>query len=117
MKLVILITGRTDKSLSVAQAWEKAGASGVTILEGYGLRSLTDRLPIRDDVGLLPSLAKLMSQQEVSTMLLVSLVPDELVPALQQATTGILGELTLPNNGIMLTLAVEDAIGVVTRRP
>lgn len=117
MKLAILITGRTDQSLIVAQAWQKAGASGVTILEGYGLRSLQDRLAIRDDVGLLPSLSKLLSQQEVSTVLLVSLVADELVSALEQATTEILGDLTLPNNGIMLTLAVESAIGLVLRNP
>ena len=117
MKLAILITGRTDKSLIVAQAWQKAGASGVTILEGYGLRSLQDRMAIRDDIGLLPTLSKLLSQQEVSTVLLVSLVNDELVPALQRETIDILGDLTLPNNGIMLTLAVEDAVGLVTRIP
>ena len=101
--------------MSVAQAWERAGASGVTILEGYGLRSLQDRLAIRDDIGLIPSLSKLLSQQEVSTMLLISLVGDDQVTKLQQATAEILGDLTLPNNGIMLTLAVEDAIGLVLR--
>ena len=117
MKLAILITGRTDQSLIVARAWQKAGASGVTILEGYGLRSLQDRLAIRDDVGLIPSLSKLLSQQEVSTVLLISLVSDEMVVALQHEATEILGDLTLPNNGILLTLAVDNAIGLVLRNP
>jgi hypothetical protein len=117
MKLVILITARTDQSLGIAQAWQKAGASGVTIVEGHGLRQLQENMGIRDDMPLIPSLSSLLERQEVSAMLLISLVENELVEALQQATTEVLGDLFQPNNGLILTLDVENALGLVSRKP
>lgn len=40
MKLVILITVRTEQSIALAEAWERAGAVGITIVEGSGRRSV-----------------------------------------------------------------------------
>jgi hypothetical protein len=39
-KLVILITGKVEKGLVVAEAWEAAGAPGVTLIESYGRHRL-----------------------------------------------------------------------------
>lgn len=112
MRIVIFITARTERTLDVAEAWQRAGASGVTILEGHGLRRLQKKMGIRDDLPLIPSLASLLHQQEISTHLLLSIVPDDLAEQLYKLTVEIVGDLTLPDNGFVFTLAVGNSLGL-----
>lgn len=112
MKLVILITAQTEQTLEVATAWQQAGATGVTILEGYGLRRLQETMEIRDDLPLIPSLTALLRGKEVETHLLVSVVQDEIAQRLEQITVEILGDLNRPGNGVLLTLDVASIIGL-----
>lgn len=114
MKLVILITAQTEQSLQVATAWQKAGASGVTILEGHGLRRLQEKFEIRSDLPLIPSLASLLQGKEVDTHLLVSVVDDQIAPKLSEDTVAILGDLNLPGNGLILSLDIADILGLRT---
>ncbi|MBC7869745.1 MAG: hypothetical protein H7Y09_02810 [Chitinophagaceae bacterium] len=109
MKLIILITGQTDQSLEIATRWQQAGATGVTIVEGHGLRRLQE---IRDDLPLIPSLSALLRGQEVSTHILISAVPDNLESRLYQETEAILGDLTQPDNGLILTLDIANILGL-----
>jgi len=111
MKLVILITAQTEQTLEIATAWQQAGATGVPILEGYGLRRLQE-MAIRDDLPLIPSLSSLMRGKEVETHLLVSVVDDELAETLHQETSNILGDLTLPGNGVILTIDLASLAGL-----
>lgn len=114
MKLVILITAQTEQTLEVATAWQQAGASGVTILEGHGLHRLQEKMGIRSDLPLFPSLSELLRGKEVDTHMLVSVVPDDLAPILSRETVAILGDLHLPGNGLILTLDVADILGLLT---
>lgn len=114
MKLVILITAQAEQSLQVATAWQHAGASGVTILEGHGLYRLQKNMEIRDDLPLLPSLAALLHGKEVDTHLLISVVDDDLVSKLTTEATAILGDLTLPGNGLFLSLDIASVLGLRT---
>jgi hypothetical protein len=116
MKLVILITAQTDQTLQVATAWQQAGASGVTILEGHGLHRLQRKFDIRDDLPLIPSLSSLLEGKEVDTHFLVSVVDDELATKLKTETVAILGDLTLPGNGVILSLDIVDILGLRTVR-
>jgi hypothetical protein len=45
---------------------------------------------------------------------LLSVVDDDLAKALAKETVAILGDLTLPNNGILFSLDVVDLIGLQT---
>lgn len=110
MKLVILITAQTEQTLEIATAWQQAGATGVTILEGYGLRRLQEG--IRDDLPLVPSLSALLRGKEVETHLLVSVVDDALAETLNDETVKIVGDLTLPGNGVILTLDIASMAGL-----
>lgn len=114
MKLVILITAQTDQSLQVATAWQQAGASGVTILEGHGLHRLQKKFEIRGDLPLIPSLESLLRGKEIDTHFLVSVVDDDLAARLKAETVAILGDLTLPGNGVLLSLDVADILGLRT---
>jgi hypothetical protein len=112
MKLVILITAQTEQSLQVATVWQQAGATGVTILEGHGLHRLQQKFEIRGDLPLIPSLASLLRGKEVDTHFLVSVVDDDLATKLKEETVAILGDLTLPGNGVMLSLDIADILGL-----
>jgi hypothetical protein len=114
MKMVILITAQTEQSLEIASAWQGAGASGVTILEGHGLHRLQKSLEIRDDLPLIPSLASLLRGREVDTHLLLSIVDDGLAARLVKETEAILGDLTLPGNGLVVTLEIGGIFGLRT---
>lgn len=40
LKLVVLVTTHVERTLDVAEAWQKAGAPGVTLVPSHGFRSL-----------------------------------------------------------------------------
>jgi hypothetical protein len=42
-KLVVLITTHVEKTLALAEAWQKAGAPGVTLVPSHGFRTLKER--------------------------------------------------------------------------
>jgi hypothetical protein len=112
MKLVILITAQTERSLEIANAWKQANASGVTVLEGYGLYRLQEKFGIRDDMPLIPSLSSLLSRQEEDTHLLISMVDDATAEKLHQVTVNILGDLTIPGNGVLAILEIAQIFGL-----
>jgi hypothetical protein len=112
MKLVILMTAETERTMEVANAWKQSNASGVTILEGHGLYRLQEDLGIRDDMPLIPSLSALLRRRDMDTHILLSVVPDEIAEKLNQLAIDILGDMTIPGNGILLMIDVAQVIGL-----
>jgi hypothetical protein len=112
MKLVILVTAQTEQSFEIAMAWQKAGASGVTILDGHGFHRLQKKLEIRDDLPLIPSLSSLLRGTEVDTHLMLSVVDDELAKRLNDVTVAILGDMTIPGNGLIFSLEIDNILGL-----
>jgi nitrogen regulatory protein PII len=118
MKLVILITAKTEKGLEVAEAWQEAGAPGITILRSYGLYTLQERVR-RGDVELprmvmsmASAMAAVLENVEQTTSLMLSVVPHEMVDVLIEATSRVLGDLLSPDSGVIFVLDIERAIGV-----
>jgi len=118
MKLVMLITAQIERGLDVALAWQEAGATGVTIVRSYGLFTL-QRTIQRGEVELprmvssvAAILAHLLDTVEENGHILLSVVEPEMVDKLVDATNKTLGDLTEPNNGILLVLDLERAIGL-----
>jgi hypothetical protein len=123
MKLIVLITSQIEQGLEAAQSWQDNGAPGVTILPAHGLFSLQRaaqhgevELP-RMMVSMAAALAQVIERAEEKSQIILSLVEKEKVDALIAATEKILGDLTLPHNGILFVLDVERAIGVRDHRP
>lgn len=110
-KLVLLITPKLEKGLQVAFAWEEAGAPGVTLIDTHGLHSLRQRGKMLE-LPLIVSLASAMRQMEESNQTLLSVVPDELVDALLDKASQILGDLNGPNSGVAFVIPVERVIGM-----
>lgn len=118
MKLVLLITPQVDKGLDVAQAWQEAGSPGVTIIRSHGLHTLQQELQSgsvelpRMVVSMGAAMASIIDNMEERGEIILSIVEDELIDALITATTEVLGDLTAPNAGVLVTLPIERAIGV-----
>lgn len=118
MKLVILITAQVENGMEVAQAWQDAGAPGVTIVRTHGLFTLqkeagsgTVELP-RMIGSMAAALAHILDNLEERGQMLISVVDNEKVDVLIAAASAILGDLSQPYNGVLFVLDVERAIGV-----
>ena len=118
MKLVILMTALVEKGFTVAQAWQEAGAPGVTIIQMHGLYRLQQKvthgaveLP-RMVVSMAAAMAAVIDNAEAEGIMFLSLVPAEIVDGLITAANIELGDLTEPGNGVLCVLDVERALGV-----
>ncbi|MBI5666741.1 MAG: hypothetical protein HZC41_01930 [Chloroflexi bacterium] len=112
-KLVILITSRVEDCHSVGEAWQKAGAPGVTLIESFGLRRLqeaSDSLEVLP--GMMSMLEILRENDEIKSVTLVSVVEEAQVEGIISATEGVLGDLHQPNTGVLFVIDVERAVGL-----
>jgi nitrogen regulatory protein PII len=114
--LVVLVLDDPDRCQDVLDAWEAAGAPGVTILDSSGLGRVR-RAGIRDDVPLMPSLSDLLRRQEDHHRTLFSVVKDQSqVEAIAQATQAIIGELDRGHTGLLFCVPVSQVYGLHKKR-
>ncbi|NPA31516.1 MAG: hypothetical protein GXO37_05910 [Chloroflexi bacterium] len=112
--LVVLVLDDIQQCPAVMEAWQQAGASGVTILESSGLQR---QRGMRDDLGPLPSLETLLSRQEYHHRTLFTVVSDEdTVERVIRATEDIVGDLSQPYTGILFVVPVVRVVGLPKKR-
>jgi len=113
--LVVLVLDDPDRCRDMLDAWEKAGAPGVTILDSSGLGRVR-RLGIRDDVPLMPSLSDLFRRQEGHHRTLFSVVRDQSqVDAIVKATQAVVGDLDRRDTGLLFVIPVSQTYGLYKR--
>ena len=120
MKLLLLITAQMEAGLDVAQSWQDNGAPGVTIIQSHGLHRLRQEakrvlidLPLAT-VSIAGALAHLLDSSSFNTQIVLSAVEDDVVDTLVERAESILGDLNIPNNGVLVVLDIERALGVGT---
>jgi nitrogen regulatory protein PII len=114
--LVVLVLDDPDRCRDILDAWEAAGAPGVTILDSSGLGRVR-QAGIRDDVPLMPSLSDLFRRQEAHHRTLFSVVEDQSqVDALAQATQAVIGQLDRGHTGLLFVVPVSQAYGLHKKR-
>lgn len=110
--LVVLVLDDPDKCRDVLDAWEAAGAPGVTILDSTGIGRVR-RAGIRDDVPLMPSLSSLLRREEDHHRTLFSIVKDQSqIEAIVQATQAVIGDLDQENTGLLFVVPVNQVYGL-----
>jgi len=110
--LVVLVVDNPDNVSEILQAWDEAGAPGVTILDSYGIGRLK-QIGLRDDLPLMPSLSDLLGEREEHHSTLFSLVKDEtLVDQMVEIAQSVIGDLEEPNTGLLFVLPVVRAYGL-----
>ena len=114
--LVVLVLDDPEQCRDILDAWEAAGAPGVTILDSTGLGRVRQAV-IRDDVSLMPSLSELFRRQEARHRTLFSVVKDQSqVDAIAQATQAVCGELDRGHTGLLFVVPVSQVYGLRMRR-
>jgi len=116
-KLVMLITTHVEKGLAVAEAWEAAGAPGVTLIDSYGLHDLREKSKSLE-IPLFVSMARLMRQIEQTNQTILAVVDDDLVDKMIDEACRVLGTDSLDSegDGVAFVLPVDRTIGMRTRR-
>jgi hypothetical protein len=105
--LVLLVLNDVSRLNEILVAWEDAGVGGITVLATTGMGRIRQKIALRDDFPLIPSIHDLLvnANEEILNRMLFSLVDsDELADKLVEVTENILGDLRKPRNGIMAIL-------------
>lgn len=114
--LVVFVLDDPERCSDILDAWEVAGAPGVTILDSSGLGRVR-QAGIRDDVPLMPSLSDLFRRQEARHRTLFSVVKDQSqVDAIAQATQAVIGELDRGHTGLLFVVPVSQVFGLHKKR-
>jgi nitrogen regulatory protein P-II 1 len=114
--LLIFVLDNLEQCPVILDAWEEAGATGVTILESTGLGRL--RRVLRDDLPLLPSLRDLLASRELHNRTLFTVIEDEAtLERIIAATERIIGDLTRPHTGLLFVVPVTRVLGLKKRAP
>ena len=109
--LLVYVMDNLQQCPDVLDAWEEAGATGVTILESTGLARL--RSAMRDDLPLLPSLQDLLGSRELHHRTLLTVIEDEATLERVIATTEqIIGDFTRRNTGLLFVVPVSRVLGL-----
>jgi nitrogen regulatory protein PII len=113
MYMIFLVLHDPSRMKEVLSAWEDAGVSGVTILPSTGMQRLQSSDAYRDDVPLIPNIEDLLQYKEKMNRTFFTVVPSEtMVDQVVEATQNVVGDLNLPNTGILVVLPVLRAYGL-----
>jgi len=119
-RMVLLILTDPDLCLEIMEAWDEAGAPGITVLASAGLKTLRETFRGRDDLPLMPSLADLVRIREVQNRTIFSVVDDEAqAQALLQATERIFARFEEAKDdvsAVAFVLPVEGNYAFTTSR-
>ena len=108
--MVVLVMHDLSHFTDVLSAWRSAGAPAVTILEGLGSREPKEQA--RRELPMMPSVRDVLQAEEMPRTTIFSVVPDEVVELLTQATVEVLGDLSEPGKGILFVLPVAQVLGL-----
>lgn len=110
--LVVLVLDNPDRCQDILDAWEGAGAKGITILESTGIGRVR-KSGLRDDFPLMPSLGDLFESGETHNRTLFSVVDGlDAAHALVGAAQNIVGDLEKPNTGLLFVAPLLEVHGL-----
>jgi nitrogen regulatory protein PII len=113
MQMILFVLHDPARLKEVLNAWHETGVSGITILPSTGLKRLQKTVGYRDDLPLIPSLENLIGNEETLNRTLMTIVPsEEMVDKVVAATQMLIGDLNLPNTGILAVLPVTRVYGL-----
>lgn len=109
MKLLVFVLNNEEHLEEVMEAYVEAGVAGATILDSEGMgRFLTYEVP------LFAGFKEFMKGNKPYNKTILSLIKDEkIIQKLMPLVDGIVGGLDNPGTGIMFTVPVDWAAGLV----
>lgn len=113
MYMIFFVLHDPNRLHDVLTAWNDTGVSGITILPSTGLKRMKENSGLREDLPLIPSLDDLINHEERLNRTLFTIVSnDEMVDKVLKATEDQIGDLDLPNTGIMAVIPLARVYGL-----
>lgn len=113
MYMILFVLNDPDKLKPVLDSWTNAGVSGITVFPSTGVGRLTSEEMLLEDIPLIPSLDDLFQVHEKTNRTLFTIVKgDEMVERVVKATESVIGDLDLPDTGILTVLPVLRTYGL-----
>ena len=110
--LIIYVLDNTGQMPAILEAWEQAGAPGITIMESTGVERLR-RARLREDLPLMPSLADMLVDENVYHKTLLTVIEDEAtLDRVVDATRQIVGDFSQHHTGILCVLPLLRVYGL-----
>jgi nitrogen regulatory protein PII len=109
MKLVVFVLNKEELLDDVLAAYVEAGVPGATVLDSEGMgRYLTYEMPLFADF------KEYMKGNKPYNKTILSVVKEEtIIPKLEKLLDSITGGLALPGTGILFTVPVDYAVGMI----
>jgi nitrogen regulatory protein PII len=116
MFMILCVVHDPEKCQPLLDAWENTGVSGATIVHSTGLGRIRGN-GLWDDLPLFPALDDLLEHEEYFNRTIFSIVEEEQsVDLVIQATEKVLGDMSLPDTGLLVVLPVLRAYGLKKHR-
>jgi nitrogen regulatory protein P-II 1 len=116
MSMILFVLHDTDKLDEVLAAWQEAGAPGVTVLESTGVGRIRQNEALREDTPLMPSLEDFYPDPEHMSRTMFTIISDDLVRKVVEATFRVVGDMNEPNTGLLVVLPTAAAYGLDKRK-
>jgi nitrogen regulatory protein P-II 1 len=113
MKLILFVLNDPAKLLGLLDAWREAGVSGATVLSSTGMGRINQARTLRDDLPLMPSLSDFFVQGEQLSRTIFTIVQDDRVAGIIKVTEGMVGDLSMPGNGILVVIPTDSVHGFI----
>jgi hypothetical protein len=120
MYFILFVLHDISKMKSLLEAWEQAGVKGATLLFSTGLGRIRQNYGLMEDFPLFPSMSKIIDQFEemdLNRTIFSVVESDEIVRKILHQTQEIVGDLSLPNTGILIVLPVAQVYGLKQYNP
>jgi len=108
MKLIIFIMNRVEKLDKLIHELHHRGIKGATILSSTGM---AQKLLANEDTAFIGSLKALFDNPRIESKVIMTVVKEDQKEIVYQAIEDIVGDLSLPNTGIVFTIDVDNVKG------
>jgi hypothetical protein len=115
MKMIFFVLQDASKLSDLLNAWHAAGASGATVFISTGMGRIHQASVLRDDLPIMPSLSDFYENDLNLSRTLFTIVEEETVQKVYDATCQVVGDLTKPDIGLLIVLPVDQVEGLVKR--
>lgn len=109
--MIVLVIHDLSQFDELLDRWHDAGAPALTMFDCVGTRGPSEQSR-RDDLPLMPTIRDLLQSDEAPRKMIFSIVPDELVDPIVDATVEMLGDLSEEGKGILFVLPVARVVGL-----
>ena len=111
-QMIIFVLNDLDKSADLLEAWEAAGARGITCINTTGIGNIRNTAEI-SDLPFYLSLADILKSRQHHHCTFFTVVDSEnLLEKLVLAAQDITGGLDSPNTGFLFTVPVNSVYGM-----